>query len=78
MSIPNRPIDPADRSYTHLDGNHPTPFDPFNPGPAGALREAYAWITQPSRCAKGEMIYDAARYNELTAMMRRAMCWEAA
>jgi len=54
---------------------HPDPdsFNPFAPDALGALREAYAWIANPTLIGNGEMIYSTARYNDLVAMMGRAL-----
>jgi hypothetical protein len=62
----------APSSYAVL-AVHPDSFDPFGPDALGALREAYAWIANPTLIGNGEMIYSTARYNDLVAMMGRAL-----
>jgi hypothetical protein len=48
MSGPHRPT-----GYILISDQHATDFNPFDPDPIGALREAYAWITQPERMTPG-------------------------
>jgi hypothetical protein len=57
-----------------LNTSHPGDrFDPFDPDPLGALREAYAWISQPVVATPDRFTYDAFRYDALTEMLRRAI-----
>lgn len=59
-------------SYS-LRANHSEKFDPFNPDLLGALREAYAFITQPTCLTECEGLYDTRGYGELVAMLGRAL-----
>ena len=43
-------------------------FDPFNPDPVGALREAYVFISQG-----GQATHSIAEYNRLMMLMSRAL-----
>lgn len=59
--------------YT-LIANHPgDKFNPLDPDSAGALREIYAWITQPQVLTPTHATYRVAHYNQLTEMLRRAI-----
>lgn len=62
----------APSSYAVL-AVHPDSFDPFAPDAIGALREAYAWVSNPSLIGNGELIYKSDHFNALAAMMRRAL-----
>lgn len=64
------PVAPA--SYTVLVVQ-PDSFDPFAPDALGALREAYAWIVNPSLIGNGELIYRSAHFNALVAMIKNAL-----
>ena len=70
----------GDHCYIILSPYAPRDFDPFLPSHHGALMEAYSWISSPAgvRCADGRdtVTYDARHYNQVTAMMRRALGWE--
>ena len=52
---------------------HEGQFNPFDPDALGALREAYAWITQPVRSGGEEVVYSSTHYDSLTEMLRRAI-----
>ena len=63
------------RGYTLL-GSHPDPdaFNPFAPDLEGALREAYAYITQPLVIrSDGTATYSTRHYGQIVTMMRRAL-----
>lgn len=63
----------AMRSYVMI-ANHPgDKFNPFDPDPAGALREVYAWIASPELLTPTHATYRVAHYNQLTEMLRRAI-----
>ena len=60
-------------SYVHI-GQHD--FDPFNPTPLDALKEALAFIQSPQvSTAEGGLQYRCSvqRFSTLTAMMRHAI-----
>jgi hypothetical protein len=65
-----------DYGYVRIASGHDENFSAFDPDAIGALREAYAWITQPARGEPGWLTYDARRFNQLTAMLRRAITRE--
>lgn len=65
--------DEALLSYSWLT-NHPgDKFNPFDPDPAGALREVYTWISQPQLMTPTEIHYPTTHFNQLTEMLRRAI-----
>jgi hypothetical protein len=67
------PVKTEFRSYNWLS-NHPgDKFNPFDPDPAGALREVYTWITQPEMMTPTHATYRVVHYNQLTEMLRRAI-----
>ena len=59
-------------SYVMI-ADHPRGFNPFDPDPAGALREVLTWITQPEVLTPTHATYRIAHYNQLTIMLRRAI-----
>jgi hypothetical protein len=73
------------RKYRHyIFLSRPEPgWDPFRPTPIGALKEVYAWITNPSVMEigapperRGTLTYRADHFEQLTSMMRRAIGWD--
>lgn len=67
--------------YATRSPEHASKFDPFEPDALGALREAYAFISQPLASVISDVngrkvhraTYDMSGYNELTAMLRLAI-----
>jgi hypothetical protein len=81
-----RPELPRDYRHYIFLANHPAgeKWNPFRPTPLGALREIYAWISNPAvvefegpPSTRGTLTYRADHHAQIMMMARRALGWDA-